>query len=385
MVKVVHVGDVHLGRPFGFLPRDKAEKVRAAQMAALRNVAALAREEGAAAVLVAGDLFDSNEAPGRLVRDVQEIIRQSGVEFYILPGAGGEGLEGHDGLARNSVYRRESWRTVENAHVFMEERVFYVERGRLAIYGRPSVPGEPVLPRVARDPRALFHIALCHASVQFKSEIEDYPLSYDEIAASGYDYVALGHWHKRQEHSSRGVTAWYAGCPETLEWDRDPRGCALLVTLEEGRVLVEPRVTGEFTWISTTVDVAGDPAGIAATVLSRVSDPARTLVRVKLSGVVPAEGAASLAADVERALAGTFYCSVDASRLRPALEPGRFPPGSIAAEYAGLLLARLAEITADDPSGDRRRRILTAALDKGLQLLTGEMTPQDLDLEVILQ
>jgi hypothetical protein len=73
-------------------------------------------ERGVSAVLVSGDLFDSNNV-GKLLNDVQTIIRESGLKFYILPGAGERGISGHDALEPGSVYYRDSWSSVPNAFI----------------------------------------------------------------------------------------------------------------------------------------------------------------------------------------------------------------------------------------------------------------------------
>lgn len=74
------------------------------------------------------------------------------------------------------------------------------------------------------------------------------PIHPADIEATGADYVALGHWHRRADVSSGGVTAWYSGAPfgpgaserfnlidlcpargvtvTEIAADLDPRGCA---------------------------------------------------------------------------------------------------------------------------------------------------------------
>jgi hypothetical protein len=57
------------------------------------------------------------------------------------------------------------------------------------------------------------------------------PITDDDIAATGADYVALGHWHTLTDVSAGGVPAWYAGSP-MMSWSD---GVALLVDLVPGQ------------------------------------------------------------------------------------------------------------------------------------------------------
>ena len=68
------------------------------------------------------------------------------------------------------------------------------------------------------------------------------PIFADEIEASGWDYVALGHHHLRTDVSQGRVMACYPGAP-LVAWDHpDPDGTVLVVDLaEDAGVRVSPR------------------------------------------------------------------------------------------------------------------------------------------------
>ena len=65
MVKLLHAADLHLDSAFSVLPPEKAAQRRAEQRLVLERLTALS--EGCAAVLLAGDLFDS----ARVYRDTR--------------------------------------------------------------------------------------------------------------------------------------------------------------------------------------------------------------------------------------------------------------------------------------------------------------------------
>ncbi len=103
-------------------------------------------------------------------------------------------------------------------------------------------------PRLARRAR--------HASTQDEVTFTD-----QEVAASGLDYLALGHWHSFREGRA-GRTAWaYSGAPEPVALDQDGAGQVLLVDARRARpaqrqVTVEPRTVGRSRFRKVEIDAA---------------------------------------------------------------------------------------------------------------------------------
>jgi len=62
-MKILHTADVHLGRPFSGLG-SRGKQLRAAQLGTLRRIVDIAASEKVDCVVIAGDLFDSNEVSG---------------------------------------------------------------------------------------------------------------------------------------------------------------------------------------------------------------------------------------------------------------------------------------------------------------------------------
>ena len=59
LARFLQVSDLHLGRPFAWLPADRRDDRRRDQQRALERAVSLAIERGAHAILLPGDLFDS--------------------------------------------------------------------------------------------------------------------------------------------------------------------------------------------------------------------------------------------------------------------------------------------------------------------------------------
>ena len=89
-----------------------------------------------------------------------------------------------------------------------------------------------------------------------KVENDDVLFTEAEVAASGLDYLALGHWHSFREGRA-GTTTWaYPGAPEPVAVDQDGAGQVCLVRLTSraapAAVEVEPLPVGRTRFASST-------------------------------------------------------------------------------------------------------------------------------------
>ena len=66
-----------------------------------------------------------------------------------------------------------------------------------------------------------------------RTDHDEVVITTEEIAASGLDYLALGHWHSAQTGKAGAVTYAYSGAPEAVALDQDRAGKVLLVELDE--------------------------------------------------------------------------------------------------------------------------------------------------------
>jgi DNA repair exonuclease SbcCD nuclease subunit len=228
---------------------------------------------------------------------------------------------------------------------------------------------------VDRQGGARWHIGLIHGSLAIpgRTESDEVVVTSEEIAASGLDYLALGHWHSVQQGRA-GATTWaYPGAPEPVALDQDRAGHILLVRLEEtagGRqVGIEERRVGRTRFERVEVDIAtveNQPALIAA--LARQADPDLVL-DVRLGGVRPDE-LDLVGEEVEAALAPSFLKVRVRDRSHPALTEGPLPSAdTIAGAFIRDLEGRiLAQEAVGDEAGAAELR---DALRLGRLLLAG--------------
>lgn len=220
MLRIIHTSDIHLGAKFSALGK-KADAQRQALKDALAKVVDHALASKANLVLITGDLFDSNfPSPGSVSFVKAQLARLNEAHIWtmILPGT-------HDCLAKSSVYVREDLsRNLPYVYVFNDAAVseYAIPDIDATIYAKPSSANKsaesPVafLASAAKNAMTRYTIAMAHGSVQIegKSAPDDMPISLREIAESGVQYLALGHWHGAQDFSFGNTVAWYAGSPE---------------------------------------------------------------------------------------------------------------------------------------------------------------------------
>ena len=377
----------HLGARHADLG-DVAAAQRERQFAAFGASVDMALAEKVDLFLIAGDLFDSNTQPRRSVERVAgELARlaEARVRTVIIPGT-------HDVYDRSSIYRAYDLAVLAGTQP-ADELVTVLTPGRpwihLAacdvvvhgpVFATKRAPHSPLRDLAAVEtPPATWKIGLLHAalSIPGRTDKDEVVITTDEIAASGLDYLALGHWHSAQVAKAGGVTYAYAGAPEPVAVDQDRAGKVLLVTLDERDgtryVTVDRRTVGRTEFQHLEVDAAtveSQPAFV--TRLKTLASP-DVVLDVRLIGV-RRDDLDVEAAEVEDALRGSFLRVRVRDLSQPALSEGLLPP---AETISGAFIRNVEGSIADlEASGDdlavRDAGELRDVLRLGRLLLSGQ-------------
>lgn len=385
MLRIIHTADVHLGARHDDLG-EQASAQRERQFAAFAAAVELALVEKVDLFLVAGDLFDSNVQPRRSVERVAAELKRlaaATVRSVIVPGT-------HDCYDRASIYRAydlkalagstpdDDWVTVLTpdrpwvhlaaCDVAVHGPVFPTKRAPHSPLRELTVGGEG-------SPTATWHIGVLHGSIAIpgKTDRDEVVFTTEEIARSGLDYLALGHWHGAQQAKAGDVTYAYAGAPEAVALDQDGAGKVLLVTLEEvggGKaVRVDERQVGRTAFTKLDIDAAriDSQPGLIDQLRKHASPD--LVLDVRLTGVRPDE--LDIDTDeIESALAPAFLKVRVRDASSPALTEGTLPsPDTIAGAFIRDLEARIAELEASpEASGAGRAAEEAAELRDALRL-----------------
>jgi len=287
MLRILHTADIHLGKKFSGLGA-KGPSQREQLRTTFKRVIAAALEEQVDIVLIAGDLFDSNEQPQSnidLVIEQFNLLGQKGIPVCLVPGT-------HDPLDSSSIYRKVDFEErCANLNIFTDEDISCRQYPDLdlTVYGKPNLSNRSYaspLKGLERTGPTRFHVAMAHGSFHIpeKAAEDDHVFRLEEIRSAGMDYIALGHWHAVYACSEK-PPAWYPGPPEWISGQRE-RGAVLLVGLTgSGEVSVEPRHLGLRDYDEVDIDMSEVPDDAALE--ARICDGANeNLVRrVTLRGL----------------------------------------------------------------------------------------------------
>lgn len=362
-MKFLHTADLHIGKAFKGMG-DKGDDLRAAQLETLEKIAGVATSENVDFVVIAGDLFDSNEVTKKAVKKVVEVLGDiAPIPVFILPGT-------HDVLNAGSVYRGVEFAGEGNIKVFGIDGLVTARVGEAAVHGRANDTkggGVHPLEELEADAGAKYNIGVLHASMEIegKASPDDYLVDLGRMGACGMDYIALGHWHRFAEFKAGAVKAFYCGCPEITKFDEaDAAGDVLVVTLDEaGATPTVKRVpVGKYKWIDKEIDVTTCPAG--GPLESEIKDCAGedVIMQVTLSGTIN-PGEEISAGDLEDEFGEEFFqLTVDDSKVGYQVEAveGMFSENTIGALFVGRMKQAI-----DNAADDEQRALLEKALARG--------------------
>jgi len=367
VIRLLHLADLHLDRPFQVLGEKGAAQRRALEAALVRSVD-LAIAERVQMVLCAGDLFDSPRPVAATLDLVgRELRRLDDARIHVAVVAGNHDV-GEDGY----VGGHDRLRTACPSTIFFGRTVETVTFPDLdlTLVGRSPEPGAGASP-LAGWPRGRamrFAIGLTHGSM-YRAGVVEGPgvLHPQEVRDLGLDYLALGDWHSAAEVVGPPTPAWYAGSPELLAYDQEGAGHVLLVEIPApGAAQVSRRKVGRRAYRRIDLDVAtSDDAAIRRAVESAAD--ADTICDVTLSGLIPLDRVINARA-VEEELADRFFRLRVTNRTQVWVDEQQLsllPQDTVLGRFVRLMRDRIAA------APDEERSVIEEALQVGVAVLQG--------------
>lgn len=236
-MKFIHCADIHLDSPFSLKTPEEALRRRTDLRSDFASLMLLARTEKCDMVFISGDLFDDST----VTKDTFELLYREisslpDCLFFISPG-------NHDPYYEKSPYKL--MKLPENVHIFTKESLSYVDvpEHNARIYGyaftEETKKDSPITSFKVED-EGKINILVAHGEVC--SGISYYcPLYEKDIAATGFDYVALGHIHKSEGLRYAGSVPYaYSGCIEGRGFDETGYKGALLGEITDDKLDIKP-------------------------------------------------------------------------------------------------------------------------------------------------
>lgn len=209
-VKIIHTADLHLGSA-----RTGVKNGRIEIENTFYKIINLCKTESVDFLLIAGDLFDSpyQENAENIIAAMAQIPETT---IAIAPG-------NHDPACPGSVYLR--YKFPDNVVIFQGfgEHIDFPEKNVRLYGGGFTDRFEKLSLMRSFDSTSPDFINICvlHADLVPESSASDYnPITAAQIEVCGFDYLALGHIHKRSEMQKLGKTHFaYPGCPDGMGFD----------------------------------------------------------------------------------------------------------------------------------------------------------------------
>ena len=345
--RFLHTSDWQLGMPARFLGEESSTRFAEARLAAVEKVFNVAKEQQCQAIVVAGDVFDSNLLRPEVYRRAMNVLERAPVPVFLLPG-------NHDPFDAASIYRQEDFerlseRREDGAPVVvltdMEPvTVEAVGETSVQVVGAPLMSKKPSTDLVAQ---ALAHVEEKHGPAQagqirvlvghggVSSFGDSFNVSEISVETASeacsrrvVDYVALGDTHSTQQLNDAG-TVWYSGAHEVTDYlqpdggGESHSGYALVVDItvdpedagSPATVEVTEHRTGQWAFLAMEADINNlEDAEDFIDKLRAVENQRHTSVKYALRGTIDLGTSAWLDDRIEE-LAPGFAALYERSRL----------------------------------------------------------------------
>ncbi len=234
MFRFVHTADLHLDSPLKSLALRDPELKRQVGIATretFTRIVNLCIEEKVDALLIAGDLYDSDQNSmhtARYLANQMQRLDKEGIRVFIIKG-------NHDAgsvITGQLIFP-------DSVKIFsIKAETVNITKGDLniAIHG-VSFPNRPVpeslVPKFPNPSQGMFNIGMLHTSLGGAQGHDTYaPSNINELQQVGYDYWALGHIHKQSCHTGE-TTVVMPGIPQGRNIGEDGEKAVSLVSVDE--------------------------------------------------------------------------------------------------------------------------------------------------------
>ena len=234
-MKFVHIADMHLDTPFRMLSdrADLGEIRRLDQRKAFKKMIEYIKQNEIPYLFIAGDLYDNEYIRESTIEYINNLFKEiPNTKIYITPG-------NHDPYIKKSYYETFSWN--ENVKIFTG-KIEKVENEEFILYGygfEDFYDNNSKIEEMQLENKEKINILLTHSNLDGSDKTERYynNLSSKKIKEIGFDYIALGHIHKR--NIEENINIIYPGSTISLGFDELGEHGMVVGNLEKGNLDLE--------------------------------------------------------------------------------------------------------------------------------------------------
>lgn len=282
-MKVIHTADLHLDSKLNAnLDREHAANRRGELLNSFRRLVAIADNEGISAILISGDLFDTNRISAT-AKDVVigEITSHPNIVFIYLKGNhDSDNFINDENAPKNLKRFGDEWTTIklsDKVYVTGEECISYGSYHSLVL-------------DASRINIVMLHGQESAAVSKDKADI----INIDALANKGIDYLALGHIHSYKEArlDGRGVYC-YPGCLEGRGFDECGEKGFVILDIDEEKSTINrefvPFAQRRLWLVDTDISDCQNAVDITCKINERIkeiSPKSEDLLKIELIGSI---------------------------------------------------------------------------------------------------
>lgn len=350
-MRILHTADLQIGRTYSRFDPDDAAPIAEERFKVVERIASLATDLKVDAILVAGDVFDSQTLKERSIRRFFHALESYSGPWILLPG-------NHDAALVEGVWTQAQRLGVVPGHVHLAlkpDTLLFKDQG-FAVFTAPLTQRHTFHDLTAwfdtaEVPEGFMRVGLAHGSVQgiLAEDVDSAnPIAQDRAVRARLDYLALGDWHGMKSINAR---TGYSGTPEQDRFKDNQAGFVLEVEIDAPGALprVTPHEVGHYRWSSREERLA------LATDLDRLAERLkdvgpRDVIDMTVTGQLDLASHQRLIEMLSSAQARARSFQVDHARLR--MMPTDEDIASLKADgYLGDVVQKLREGQGDDPEG----------------------------------
>ena len=350
MQKFIHCADIHLGSKMeSKLPKAKADERRAEVRNTFHRMVEYAKTEGVRAILLSGDVFDSDRPLKRDKERFYDVVKGNPeIDFLYLRG-------NHDS---QESYVEEG---LDNLKTFSTEWTGYDYDGVHICGLEIARENAQSLYSTLKLDKEKINLVMLHGQIAPTVGMDK--INPAKLADKNIDYLALGHIHSYSENKldDRGRYA-FSGCLEGRGFDEcGEKGFVLLEVGGEVKSTFIPFAERKVEECESDVSGTQNAYGAYQAVKGQVKFNPRDLYRIHLVGEIAYEGE-NLEKQVEELLAHECYFVSVKNRTVRKIDPAEYEGDkSLRGEFVRTVMEKNIEDA-------RKREIITL----GLKALAGQ-------------
>ncbi|MGN1310739.1 MAG: exonuclease SbcCD subunit D [Clostridia bacterium] len=213
-MRFIHIADMHFDTPFSFLGEKEnlGDIRRLEQRQVFNKIVEYIKKEKISYFFISGDLYDHKYVKKTTIEYINNLFKTiPETKIFISPG-------NHDPFLKNSYYNNFEWN--KNIYIFNSEiKCYEFEDADIYGFGFDNFYCNNFnVENIKIKNKNKINILIIHGDIDASKNADNLynPISKNEIQKAGFDYVAMGHIHKRQVINENIV---YPGSTVSLGFD----------------------------------------------------------------------------------------------------------------------------------------------------------------------